>query len=86
MIAYLLRGRRFARPLLIALAIYGLPLGLSMIRDPFSRTWLASADTGMFMQTIASLVALLPLIVAALLDFWRRNSTDSGAVALESAT
>ena len=84
---YLLQARRFARPLLIAVAIYGLPLGLLMIRDPFSRSWLASADTGMFWQTLASLVALVTLIVAALLDFWRRrDSTDSGAVVLESAT
>ena len=57
-----------------------------MIRDPFSRNWLASADTGMFLRTIACLVALVTLIVAALVDFWRRrNTTDSGAVVLESA-
>lgn len=82
---YLLQGRRFARPLLIAFSIYSLPLGLGLMTGLGTRAW--PADSRTVVETAARLVVLTTLIVAALLDYWRRrNSTNSGALAMESAT
>lgn len=82
---YLLQGRRFARPLLIAFSIYSLPLGLGLMTGLGTRAW--PADSRTVVETVARLVVLTTLIVAALLGYWRqRNSTNSGALPMESAT
>ena len=83
---YLLKGRHFARPLLIAFSIYSLPLGLGLMTGLGARVSL-TGDTRIVVETVARLVVLTTLVVAALLGYWRRrNRTDSGALAMESAT
>ena len=42
---YLLQGRRFARPLLIAFSIYSLPLGLGLMTGLGTRAWPAESAT-----------------------------------------
>ena len=81
---YLLQGRRFARPLLVALIIYSLPLGLALMTGFGWRASLASGDTRNLVETLARVLALVALIIAALLDYGRRR--DGRGMALESAT
>lgn len=84
---YLLQGRRFARPLLIALSLYALAPGAALMMGPFGRTPFAWGDTRSVLETCARVVALTALIVAALLEYWRRRSSrDSAGIAFESAT
>lgn len=84
---YLLQGRRFARPLLIALSIYALAPGFALMMGPLGRAPLAWNDTRTVVETSAKLVALTSLVIAALLAHARRrDSSNRGGMALESAT
>jgi hypothetical protein len=83
---YLLRGRRFARPLLIAFSIYSLPLGLGLMTGLAARVSL-TGDARTVVETVARLFVLTTLVVAALLSYRRRrDSSNSDALAMESAT
>ena len=84
---YLLQGRRFARPLLIALSIYALPLEIGLLTGLGWHNALRASDARATVQTSARFMALTALIIAALLEYWRRRtSSGSDGMALETAT